>query len=91
MIKYKTVYLYRDSDLPEAGWQHPCLLCYAVTANNVDYRTVEKKSFNPRYSKYVYNYVVYMCRCCEKKIKVDDPLYCRYVRRCERYISDNFP
>lgn len=88
MIKYKTIYLYRDSNLPENGWQHPCFLCYTITANNVDYKTVERCSINPRYTKYLYNYVVYMCRTCEKKVLVDHELHSKYVRRCDRYIRN---
>ena len=42
MKNFKTIYLYRDSDLPEEGWQHPCFLCYTITGNEVDYKMVEK-------------------------------------------------
>ena len=86
MKHFKTVYLYRDSSLPEHGWQHPCFLCYAITGNEVDYKMTEKTDIFTR-TKTVYNYVVYMCRTCEKKVKVDTELNNKYVRRCERYIK----
>ena len=89
MIKYKTIYLYRDSSMPENGWQHPCFCCYSITANTVDYKTIQKVSFNPRYSKYLYNYVVYKCRPCEKKMLVDEQMHSKFVRRCDRYIREN--
>lgn len=86
MRNFKTIYLYRDSDLPEEGWQHPCFLCYTITGNEVDYKMVEKTDIFSR-TKTVYNYVVYMCRTCEKKIKLDAELKDKYVKRCEKYIK----
>ena len=86
MKNFKTVYLYRDSNMPERGWLHPCFLCYSITGNEVDYKIIEKTDRFTR-TKTVYNYVVYKCRTCEKKVKVDAELNNKYERRCERYIK----
>ena len=93
MIEFKTVYLYRESDFPEKGWIHPCFTCYAPTGNLVHYKTKERiERVSSIYRHFLttkrvkYEYIVYMCRSCNKKIQVNDELKSKYVSRCERYI-----
>ena len=105
MKRFKTVYLYRDSDFPEKGWIHPCFLCLAPTGNLVHYKTEERIEYSKKKisnsnsltsftniknllvpNKVRYEYIVYMCRCCNKKIPTTPELKLKFTSRCERYI-----
>lgn len=82
MKNFRRIYLYRDSDMPQQGWQQACFMCYSITARLLDYKTVET------YSKRS-NYVVYMCGYCQKQLQIKPEKHTRYVMRCEDYITSN--
>jgi len=86
MPKYKKIYIYRDSHLPEDGWIQSCFNCYTYTSGTIDYTTIKRKNT-------IYECNVFLCPECDKtlhKIENMDKQE-RFRSKCDRYIKRLFP
>lgn len=79
----KNVYLYRDSHLPEHGWLQSCFRCYTITSKLYSFKTIENK-------KKIYQFKIYMCPSCQKKIINDDNEFVKFSNRADKYIDGKY-
>tara|TARA_B100000902_G_C27111479_1_gene813810 strand:- start:506 stop:757 length:252 start_codon:yes stop_codon:yes gene_type:complete len=79
----KNVYLYRDSHLPEQGWLQSCFRCYSITSKLYSFKTIENK-------KKIYQFKIYMCPSCQKKINNDEDEFNKFSNRANKYIDGNY-
>lgn len=81
-MRYKRVYIYRDSRFPDNGWMQPCFKCYAPTAG-----IYELESIRTRWCVYEIN--VYVCECCKKVFETKKDEYVKFLQRCADYMEEN--
>ena len=81
MSKFRRIYLFRDSSLPEHGWLQSCFWCYSFTSRLQDFKKEENK-----YTHVMNHYVVFVCKDCQRELKKPD-VYCLYNKKCEDYIK----
>ncbi len=73
-----TKYIYHEiEDLPDEGWFHPCFLCYTITGQYKKIENVGEK---------IYDYNVYLCKPCQKKISKDIELEKKYRKMVIKFI-----
>tara|TARA_Y100000389_G_scaffold5557_1_gene5320 strand:- start:1310 stop:1552 length:243 start_codon:yes stop_codon:yes gene_type:complete len=71
-------YIYHKiENLPEEGWFHPCFLCYTITGQYKKIENVGEK---------IYDYNVYLCKPCQKKILKDTELENKYRKMVIKFI-----
>ena len=81
MAKFRRIYLYRDSDMPERGWLQSCFLCYTYTSRLNDFKKEECKK-----KKLINHYVVFICKDCKDELQKEE-IYQKYEKKCEDYIK----
>ena len=80
MKKFRRIYIYKESRLPERGWLHGCFICYCITGRLLNFTTIESTG-------HISEYVVHVCPLCQKKLEKDSELYDEYVEKCNKYIA----
>ena len=83
MKTIKNVYLYRDSHLPEQGWLQSCFKCYSITGKLYSFKTIENK-------KKIYQFQIYMCPSCQRKIEEDEDAFIKFSNRANKYIDGTY-
>ena len=79
----KRIYIYKDSHLPENGWFQGCFRCGTITARIFLFTT-----FNS--NNYLYEFIIYTCPDCKKKLHNDTLLSINYNNTCSEYIKREY-
>ena len=84
MVKiYKEIQVCRDSHLQEKGWFQACFSCCTITSKTFVYSVITHKN-------YIYEFNVYLCPCCSKRMKQDLMSFIKFSAICNRYIKKKY-
>ena len=85
MKTIKNVYLFRETHLPIDGWLQGCFKCYIITSRIFLFKTIKNNKNNK-----IYEFHIYTCKRCQKKLKTDDDCLLKFSEKANKYIKRNY-